>query len=175
MIIDIDLSEESIDRAIKELNKFAKDLEPKLDRACKEIAEIAQAEAQQKYDSYTGPDGNTVTVEPPAKLEGGGGYQVLARGAMIVDTETFAPIGNEVIFEEFGSGTAAGGHPLASEFGVYPGSWSESEYGTGAFATKKQWKYKRKRYNMIAGTFAMYFAGRKMKVKSRSIVERVFK
>lgn len=174
MIIDIDLSEESINRAIKELNKFAKDLEPKMDKACREIAEIAQAEAQKGFDGYSGPDGNTVYVEPPVKLQGGG-YQVLARGAMIVDTETLAPIGNEVIFEEFGSGTAAGGHPLAQDFGVYPGSWSESEYGTGAFVEFGQWKYKRKRYNHIAGTFAMYFAGRKMKVKAKEIVRRVFK
>ena len=171
MIINMDIT---IDKAIKDLDKFAKELEPKMDKVCKEVAEIARAEAQKGFDRYTGPDGNTVHVDPPVKLQGGG-YQVLASGAMIVDTETMAPIGNEVVFEEFGSGTAAGGHPLASEFGIYPGSWSESEYGIGAFAELGHWKYKRKKYNAIAGTFAMYFAGRKMRIEAKEIARKVFK
>lgn len=172
MIINIDLTPQSIDKAIRELNKFAKEIEPKMDAVCKEAAEIAQAEAQKGFDGYTGPDGNTVHVEPPVKVQGGG-YQVLARGAVVVDTETMAVIGNEVIFEEFGSGTAAGGHPLATEFGVYPGSWSQSEYGMKHFPPK--WNYKKKTYYFIAGTFAMYFAGRKMKTKAKEIARKVFK
>lgn len=67
--------------------------------------------------------------------------------------------GEDVVFREFGAGTAAHNHfPQAGDLPpIYPGSWSETE-GTGEFAQYGSWHYKKKKYTSIAPTLGMFHA-----------------
>lgn len=145
------------------INKYADEIQKNAMEACQNIAWEMSQEAEDRYAEYEGPDGNDVIVDDPELIKQGAipvGYRVVAYGQPLRDSENHGVIGNSIVFEEFGSGLLAGSHPLSTHFdGIYPGSWSESVYGTHEYATTGRWHYEGTEYVYIAPTYAMYLAG----------------
>jgi len=152
-------------RVAAAINKYADGLHKTAMEACQNIAWEMQQEAEDRYADYDGPDGNDVIVDDPELLKQGAipvGYKVRAYGQPIRDAEDHHVVGNTIVFEEFGSGLLAGSHPLSTHFeGIYPGSWSESAYGTHEYASTGRWHYEGTEYVYIAPTYAMYLAGQR--------------
>lgn len=106
--IKIDLTEGSIDKAIQELNDYAKDLDRRAKLLCERLASYGATGASIGFARavYTGDKDFDITVE-----ETENGYRILAEG------ET-------VLFLEFGAGVRYGyGHPKADELGYGPGTY----------------------------------------------------
>ncbi len=184
-VIQIDL--DNPDKAIALLKQYVSEVEDKADGLCKELAEIARDEAQNRYDSrYKSTDlvQDYIRVSDPEKIEGG--YKVSATGDPVVAKD--GTPGNTVIFAEFGAGRTAGVHPLAAEFGAYPTSWSIHDQKE--FAHKGRWYFgqeiygydsqghgllRARRYVAIPPSRAMYLAGEKIKELLLTKAKEVFK
>ncbi len=84
--------------------------------------------------------------------------------------------GEDVVFREFGAGTAAHNHfPNAKDLPpIYPGSWSETE-GYGEFATYGSWHHKGHKYTSIAPTLGMFHALDVIRHNIHNYAERVMK
>ena len=166
MKIALQLSVADCKKAIKELEKYQKQIKPKLDEICKRLAELGALAANEKYaeasgdSSWTG-NGDVKAVVLP--LEGGNGYKIRAEG-------------HDVYFIEFGTGDMAGvfyeGDTSGVSVPVGPGTWSidhaqkYSEYG--------YWWYRK---NMLFETPAympMYYAQKAIRENEKRIAQEVF-
>lgn len=124
--ITVDLSEKSIDSAIKEVRKYkawvlAKEKELRL-----RLAEVGATVASIKFSRAIYNGSNDVTVR--------------------VDSEGSAAIiyaeGSAVLFIEFGSGAKYGyGHPQAEKHGYGPGTYSDGPDGKGHWDNPNGWWY----------------------------------
>ena len=106
--IAVSLNGNSLNRAIRQLERYKEELEDKAMEVCERLASRGAVSASLGFARaiYTGLNDASLTVE-----ETENGYRVLASG------ET-------VLFLEFGAGVTYGyGHPLAGEFGYGPGTW----------------------------------------------------
>ena len=108
--IEIDpFDSDSIDAAIKALNKFAKERERKIDLYVQKLAQVGEVAAQRAF-------GGSVSVK--AHKDGKGRWEIRADG-------------KQVVFLEFGTGELVEDHELSKplRIEISPGSWSESKYG----------------------------------------------
>ena len=115
------LSAASIDRAIRDIEAYERELTVKAKRICERLAAIGALRASLGFASaiYTGEKDFSVTVE-----EIPNGYKILADG------ET-------ALILEFGAGATYGyGHPLADEKGMGPGTYPD---GKGHWNDPKGW------------------------------------
>lgn len=113
--ISVNLSINSIDKAIKELTAYKKNIEKKCMELCKRLSEIGLEHATMDFQSvnYVGEKDVNVVVK---KTENG--YSIIANG------ET-------VLILEFGAGKTYGyGHPQATDFGMGPGTHPDPHYRT---------------------------------------------
>ena len=156
---------DNIAEAVAELNRYADELDGKVDTICRKLASTARVEALVQYSASS----EKINVSPSQKIPNG--YKISATGEWVVAKD--GTPGNTVVFAEFGAGFGAGrGHPLMDEFQAYPASWSEHD--SQQFATKEYWYYNKKRYTEIAPTRAMYLAGEKAKLKAIEVAREVF-
>lgn len=164
--ITIELSFESCKEAIKELKRYEREIKPKLDEICRQLAQIGcdaanAVYAQANADSATTGNGGVVAVVLP--LEGGNGYKISASG-------------EDVYFIEFGTGNSAGmfygdGLPETS-VPIYPGSYSEQNAGMYA-----KWGYWFYRGNIMSSTpvyMPMYYAGKAIRENEKRVAQGVF-
>lgn len=120
-VIKMDLDEKSIDKAIKELERYKKQLDRKCKTLAKRLADYGLTKATIKYATalYVGPQDWKVTVKRTEH-----GYAVQASG-------------KTVLLLEFGAGITFGdGHPLNGEFGMGPGTYPD---GKGHWNDPKGW------------------------------------
>ncbi len=150
--IVIDLND--LTQAINQLNDYADSIEENADKLCAALADIAYDTASDAYDSYEGED-TFAWVYDPEPNEDKNGYKVSATGGKAYSKQG-NPVGNMVTFVEFGSGDAAGDHPLADDFGIAPGTWSASPYGMHQYSEHGQWKHCNRTYTEIPATMGMY-------------------
>ena len=111
-IINLNLSESSINDAIKELVDYRKWIKSKLDILCQELANMGATKVSIGYarSIYSGEKDISVSVVP---IENG--YSILANG-------------ESVLFCEFGAGITYGdGHPMNGELGMGPGTYPSSK------------------------------------------------
>ena len=175
-VIDISLNPSSVNKAIKEVKRFARELNKQLDEVAKKTAEYAAEDAQNGYNGFYASGVGHIDVEVQKRRHA---YAVHAEGrhARGADGEI---VGNRVIFAEFGAGIWAGeGHPLAGSFGAYPGSFSET-YGTGEFAENYKlghgyWHYQGNVHLGYIGTKAMYYAGQNLTKHAQRAIDEVLK
>ena len=171
--IDIELSPGSINRAIKSLIAFRKDIRKIADDVVEQTAKRAANIATAEYQGFMGDEDEIpwVDTEP---YSNGHGYHVVATGK---PAEMFGmPVGNTVMFAEFGAGTMTGnGNPFAQKVGAKPGSFSRT-VGTGEFARDKMWHHGEDpetgepyEYTYIPGTNAMY----KASVDARDTIKKL--
>lgn len=174
--IEISLTSSSINKAIREVKRYQRELNKKMDEVAKKTAKYARDDAQEGYNSFYAAGAGNIDVEVQKRRHA---YAVHASGrnARGADGEVH---GNRVIFAEFGTGVFAGdGHPLADSFGAYPGSWS-STFGTGEFAENYKighgyWHYQGNVHFGYIGTRAMYNAGQRLSDHALRAIDEVFK
>lgn len=124
--IQVELTNKSINNAIKELRKYKLWVEQKEKELRLRLAQLGATVASIQFSRaiYNGTNDVTVRVD---------------------DTGSVAVIyaeGESVAFIEFGSGAKYGyGHPQASEFGVGPGTYSDGPDGKGHWDNPKGWWY----------------------------------
>ena len=154
------------DRVLKALERYEKQLIPKLDEVCKRLAQIGADAANLHYaearadSAETGNSGTTAIVLP---LETGNGYKVFAQG-------------QDVYFIEFGTGNAAGmfygdGLPPTS-VPVYPGSWSEQH--SKMYSTNEYWFWHGEIMSSTPVYMPMYYAGKAIRENMKRVIEEVF-
>lgn len=124
--IQVELTNKSVNNAIKELRKYKLWVEQKEKELRLRLAQLGATVASIQFSRaiYNGTNDVTVRVD---------------------DTGSVAVIyaeGESVAFIEFGSGAKYGyGHPQASEFGVGPGTYSDGPDGKGHWDNPKGWWY----------------------------------
>lgn len=107
-IISCTLSDNSLNKAIAELEAYRQSVEAKMLELCRKLADMGAVEISLGYARaiYDGAKDIIVNVEPE-----GNGYVILASGEAL-------------LFCEFGAGVTYGyGHPLAGELGMGPGTY----------------------------------------------------
>lgn len=123
MNIEMTLDVKSINKVIKELEKYKQDMENKTKIALEKLASIGVVDISLGYmEALTGVDKIDVTSEWVSD-----------------NTIAIKATGKEVAFVEFGAGLIGYGHPLASKLGVGPGTYPE---GKGNWNNPKGWWYK---------------------------------
>lgn len=154
--ITIDLSVEGINKAIKDIEKFQKEVENKLDLLCKRLAELGVSVVADDY-GYT--RGGEITVDWE-KVDDG--YLVTAAG-------------KGVMFLEFGAGDEAGTGFQGADVPVdtSPGSWS-STHGK-QYSENGYWVWNGHVFRSIAPRSGMYFATERIKQEAESIAKEIFK
>ena len=124
-VIRIDpCSRQSVDAAIKELNRYKRWVEEKETELRNRLASIGCSVASVRFSaaSYDGVNDVTVRVNDAG------------------NTATIYAEGNAVAFIEFGSGATYGyGHPEATKFGTGPGTYPD---GKGHWDDPNGWYYK---------------------------------
>lgn len=157
--ITLELSVASCNKALKELEKYQREIKPKLDEVCKRLAEIGAQEAsiRAQFGRVYGNDDVTVSTE---KMENG--YKVVMSGA-------------DIYFVEFGTGDRAGeyaGDASNVSVGIMPGDWSETH--AQQYSRFGYWFYDNVRYEGTPAEMPMYYAGKKMREEMPRIVREVF-
>ena len=157
------ISEHNIDKAVKELHRYAEWVEWKRAELLTKLAERGRRVAEINF-TFAIYDGNkediSVTVD-----ERGTSATIYAKG-------------EAVAFIEFGSGAKEGyGHPQASEHGLGPGTWSTNEElgGKGHWDDPNGWYYEHgKKSHGNPPAMAMWQAVQTMTEELTTIAKEVF-
>lgn len=163
--ITFELSPKSVNKAIKELEKYQNGLMGKLDMLMEQLADIGIKEIRQN-DS------------PPGDSAPGQAYSMVSISNDVARVDIIYE-GTQVLFIEFGAGVhyngQAGGspHPRGAEFGYTIGSYGKG-YGANDF-----WQYVDNSGNMVIshGTQAgmpVYKASQKLRQELVTIAQGVF-
>ena len=153
--ITLELSVESCQKALKELEQYKKEIKPKLQEVCKRLAEIGVQTARMHLQLADGND--SATIEEPVEIANG--YKVVMSG-------------EDVYFIEFGTGDAARSHGDAVSVPIYPGSYSEQH--AQKYSTYGVWYYQKQPYYSTPAYMPMYYAGKAMREAMPRIVKEVF-
>ena len=128
--ITIRLSEESLKAAVKELYQYSAWVKKKEDELRSRLAMIGATAASLRFSRAIYNGTNDVSV----RVDNNGSVAVI-----------YAE-GEAVAFIEFGSGIKYGyGHPLAGQFGVGPGTWSQDH--AKQWDNPKGWYYAPKKHS----------------------------
>lgn len=160
MKISVNLDVRSIDRAIKELQDYAKWLEEKTQQLAEKLATLGAVKVSLEYSrvAYIGNRDYQITVE-----RDGEGYRVLADG-------------ESVLFLEFGAGATYGyGHPLNAEFGMGPGTYPPTDPDHPHWNDPNGWHIPGGLHSYgNAPSMGMYLAARDMRNEIETIAKEVF-
>ena len=151
--ITIELSKESCKAALKELEKYQKQIKPKMLEVCKRLAEIGAVEANAHLTLANGNDDARLSIEPMD-----GGYKLVMSGT-------------DVYFIEFGTGSYVEPHYQTS-VPVFAGSWSMEH--SQKYAKQGWWWYGGEPLVGTEAYMPMYYAGKKMREEMPRIVKEVF-
>ena len=151
--IILELSKESCQKALKELEKYQKEVKPKLVEVCKRLAEIWREEANAHLALANGNDDARIDIEPMD-----GGYKLVMSGS-------------DVYFIEFGTGSDVDAH-YETSVPVFAGSWSMEH--SQQYARHGWWWYGGEIYTGTPAYMPMYYAGKKMREEIPRIVKEVF-
>lgn len=154
--ISIELSVDSCKKAVKELEKYQKDILPKLDEVCKRLAEIGKQEALTIVDSIRLQEGNSVERLDVEKIDNG--YKIVMEGA-------------DVYFIEFGTGDGVTPH-YDTSVPVAWGTWSAEH--SQMLWNQGFWYYDKVRYTGTPAYMPMYYAEKRMREEMPRIVKEVF-
>ena len=153
--IVVELSAESCNRAVKELEKYQKEVKPKLEEVCRRLAQIG-VEAARAHLVLA--DGNTdAVIEEPVQIDNG--YKIVMSG-------------EDVYFVEFGTGNFAYRHGNEVSVPVYPGSYSEQH--AQQFSKYHFWWYGGQQYEGTPAYRPLLYAGQAIRQAMPRIVKEVF-
>lgn len=154
--IDVELSVAGCNKAVKELERYQKEIKPKLDEVCKRLAEIGRDEAISIVDGIRLAEGNTVERIEAVQIENG--WKIVMSG-------------EDVYFIEFGTGDGVTPH-YDTSVPVAWGTWSaehEQILWNNGF-----WYYEKVRYTGTPAYMPMYYAEKRMREEMPRIVKEVF-
>lgn len=154
--ITVELSVDSCQKAIKELERYEREIKPKLDEVCRRLAEIGAQEAMANLKHVHGND--DATILPVVPIENG--YKIVMQG-------------KDVYFVEFGTGDMVDPHYSNVSVLVAPGSWSEThakQYMTYGF-----WYYKGEQLEGTEAQKPMYYAEKAIRENARRVKDEVFR
>lgn len=159
--ITVDLSVESVQKAIDELSGYKSSFDRKLNLVCKRLAEVGAQEVRIRVAGaqagFYGNDDVHVSVEPFDK-----GWKVVMSGA-------------DIYFVEFGTGIYAGeyaGDASNVSVGIMPGDYSETH--AKQYSEKGYWFYENQFYRGTPAEMPMYYAGKRMREEMPRIIKEVF-
>lgn len=162
--ISFGLDSRSIEDAVKQIREIEAEWDRKFDTLIERLAAIGATSVSLGFRRaiYSGKNDAKVSVEKRAN-----GYSILANG-------------ESVLFIEFGSGDRYGyGHPQNAEFGMGPGTWSDSPDGKGHWDDPRGWWIpKEKGGGHTYGNppaMVMYRAARELEQEIQKIAEEVFR
>ena len=157
------LKENSIDRAIAELQKYTERLTKRAEKIANDLTKIG---AKIVDDRYKMSHEEYVVYYLTAKDRGKKTCLIVAEG-------------ENVMFLEFGTGIYT--DDFSDEFDhdtlppIFGGSWSQTE-GMGHFRPDHQyWYYNRVKYQGTLPMMGFYFATKEMKEQAETIVREAFK
>ena len=154
--IMIELSPSSCAKALKELEKYQKEIKPKLDEVCKRLAEIGRDEAISIVDTIRMQEGNTVERVEAVPIENG--WKIVMEG-------------EDVYFIEFGTGSGVSPHydtSVPAAWGTWSAEHSQMLWRQGF------WYYDNVRYEGTPAYMPMYYAEKKMREEMPRVVREVF-
>lgn len=151
--ITVELSKESCDKAVKELQEYKRKIKPKMLEVCKRLAEIGAQEANAHLTLANGNDNATIDTVPMD-----GGYKLVMSGS-------------DVYFIEFGTGSDVEPHYQVS-VPVFSGSWSMEH--AKKYTQQGWWWYGGEPLTGTPAYMPMYYAGKKMREEIPRIVKEVF-
>lgn len=151
--ITLDLSVASCKSAIKVLEKYEKQIKPKMDEVCKRLAAIGEQEANAHLVLENGNTDARVFTVPTDR-----GYKLVMEG-------------EDVYFIEFGTGDKVSDH-YDTSVPVAWGTWSAEH--KQMLWNKGFWYYDKVRYTGTKAYMPMYYAGKKMREEMPRIVKEVF-
>lgn len=159
--LNVELSVDSVQKAIDELNSYKSSLDRKMNLVCKRLAEIGANEAQLHImgaqDGFYGNDDVHVHVEPFDK-----GWKVVMSG-------------RDIYFVEFGTGIYAGEYPGDASnvsVGIMPGDYSETH--AKQYSEKGYWFYDNQFYRGTPAEMPMYYAGKAIRENKDRVIREVF-
>lgn len=154
--IAIELSPSSCAEALKELEKYQKEIKSKLDEVCKRLAVIGRDEAISIVNTVRQQEDNFVERIEAVPIENG--YKIVMEG-------------EDVYFIEFGTGNGVSAHydtsvPVA--WGTWSAEHSQMLWNNGF------WYYHDVRYEGTPAYMPMYYAEKKMREEMPRVVREVF-
>ena len=161
--IHVELTNKSINAAIKELRKYKAWVLKKEADLVKRLADLGHDVAAVRFGAAVYDGTNDVSV----RVENNG------------TSATIFAEGEAVAFIEFGSGDKLGhGHPQNDKFGVGPGTWSDNPDlgGKGHWKNPDGWYYKHGEKSMgNPPAMAMWTAAQTMREQLTDIAREVFR
>lgn len=157
------LDDDSIDIAVREIEKHEKAIKEQKDEFLNRLAAVGAETARVAYSAGVS-DGNKYYRVKVRKLK---------RSYVVTAT------GKDLYFLEYGAGATAGqGYDtsvLPAKTDITPASWSSTK-GTGEYANSKEgyWHYKKKRYYQIVPTKGMYLGLKEVLRTYKPIAKRIF-
>ena len=158
--IQVELSNDSLKNAVKELRRYSAWVQNKEDELRMRLAMLGATVASIKFSRAIYNGSNDVSVR-------------------VDDTGSVAVIyaeGESVAFIEFGSGKKYGyGHPQATELGFGPGTWSDGPDGKGHWDDDRGWWYGSGQHSYgNPPAMAMYSAVKEITENVTKIAKEVF-
>lgn len=157
--IQIELTNDSIKAAMKELRRYKKWVTEKEAELRSRLATIGLQAASIRFGNamYVGTNDVSVRVDSTGSVA-------------VIYAE-----GNAVAFIEFGAGAKFGyGHPRAGEFGFGPGTYSDGPDGKGYWDNEDGWWYGGQRTYGNPPAMAMYSAVQAITESVTEIAREVF-
>ena len=157
--IRIELSDESINKAIKELKAYKLWVQTKEKELRLRLASAGATVASIRFSRAI-----SATNDVSVRVDDNG------------TTATIYAEGGQVAFIEFGTGIKYGyGHPEAGKFGFGPGTWSDGPEGKGHWDNEKGWWYGSGKHTYgNPPAMAMYGAVQEITEKVTQIAREVF-
>lgn len=154
--ITIELSAQSCQRALKELQEYEREIKPKMDEVCKRLAEIGREEATAIVNQVRLSEGNTVERIDAVPIENG--WKLVMEG-------------EDVYFIEFGTGDGVSPH-FDPSVPVAWGSWSAEH--SQMLWRQGFWYYDKVRYTGTPAYMPMYYAEKAMREAIPRVAKEVF-
>ena len=126
------------------------------------LGDLGTETAQRQFDAIP-PEYDNSDVSVEYEMDDWRGFTITASG-------------EDAAFIEFGAGVNAGvrRNTVQADFPIYPGSWSESEQGTGEFAKYGSWHHNGEKFYGSPAMGGMQEACNAMQQQSPAIVRRIF-
>lgn len=151
----VELSVDSCEDALKELEKYSRDISPKLREVCRRLAEIGAQEAMLRIKHENGND--DAEILPVVPIDNG--YKIVMQGA-------------DVYFVEFGTGDDVNAHSANVSVVVASGAWSETH--ERQYITRGYWYYAGEKLEGTPAYMPMFYAGKAIRENERRVFREVF-
>ena len=154
--ITIELSVAGCNKALNELKKYQREINPKLDEICKRLAEIGRDEAISIVNQIRLAEGNVVERIEAVPIDNG--WKIVMSG-------------EDVYFIEFGTGDGVEPH-YDTTVPVAWGTWSAEH--NQVLWKQGFWYYDKVRYTGTPAYMPMYYAEKAMRENVKRVTQEVF-